>query len=655
VPEHTVLADLIAAYAVALVLIVLFARLRLPAIAAMIVAGIVAGPYGLKFVATQSEVDVLAEVGIILLLFTVGLDFSLGELRRLWRATLGGGLLQVSLTAIAVAGVLLLVAPMAPRIAIFIGLFVSLSSTAIVLKEMASRNELSSPSGRLATGVLLFQDLCIIVLLLMVPVLAGEIPIERAGGVVLRAGLAIVLVAGLGRLILPVFIRWVLRSRRREAFPIAIVLASVGTAWASSLLGISMALGAFLAGLVLAESEFSHQAHAEIRPLRDILSSLFFISLGMLVDPAFVVKSAPLILLALTAIIMLKAGVATAAFVVFAPATRIAIAAAVALAQVGEFSFVLGRAGVQAGLVPMDLWQTLLAASIGTMMLTPALLVAAPHIADRLARASSGADLPVGAVDLADHVIVLGYGVGGRLITESLKHFGVPYLILDLNGVTIKEARAAGEPIVYADAANPDSLRAAGLARARGLVLVLSDPDASLRIVKLAREIAPAVPVIARTRYQLEAIRLEEAGATVAVAEELETSLEVLAQLLSRVNVPGNLIESTLDTLRHGTGSMRSVRAPSRPMGAVTAMQQTPIATHVLAEGDWAVGRTIAEVNLRAETGALVVALESKGKRTTSPSADNALGAGDVLYLMGDTSDILLARARLSKGDQSPL
>lgn len=653
-PDHSLLADLIAAYAVALVLIVLFARLRIPSIVAMILAGIVAGPYGLRFVATQSEVDVLAEVGIVLLLFTVGLDFSISEMRRLWRATIGGGLLQVGLTAAAAAGLLVLLAPVAPRVAIFIGLFVALSSTAIVLKELGTRNELSSPPGRLATGVLLFQDLCIIVFLLMVPILAGELPMARAGEVVLRAGLAILLVAGVGRLVLPVFIRWVLRSKRQEAFPLAIVLASVGTAWASSLLGISMALGAFLAGLVLAESEFSHQAHAEIRPLRDIFASLFFISVGMLVDPAFVWKSAPIILGALVAILLLKAGVAAAAFVAFTPATRVAIAAAVALAQVGEFSFVLGRAGVQAGLLPMDLWQTLLAASIGTMMLTPTLLVAAPHIAERFASGRTRAHDEIDTAHLADHVIVLGYGVGGRLITEALKQFGLPYLILDLNGKTIKEARAAGEPSMYADAANPDSLRAAGLARAKALVLVLSDPDASLRIVKLARGIAPGVAVIVRTRYRLEAARMEEAGATVAVAEELETSLEVLAQLLTRVNVPGNLIESTLDTIRHGTDSMRPIRAPSRPMEAVSAIRQTPVATHVLSEGDWAVGRTIAEVHLRAETGALVVALESKGERRASPSADATLAAGDILYLMGDASDILLARHRLQKGDSPP-
>ncbi|MBI2220961.1 MAG: cation:proton antiporter [Acidobacteria bacterium] len=648
--EHALLAGLIPAYAVALVLIVLFARLRIPAIVAMILAGIAAGPHGLAFVATQSEVDLMAEIGIVLLLFTVGLDFSLAEMRRLWRATLAGGLLQVTVTAGLVAALLVAFSTVAPRVAVFAGLFVSLSSTAIVLKEMGSRNELGSPAGRLTTGVLLFQDLSIVVLLLMVPILAGQAPAGRAGEALLRAAVALAIVAGVGRLVLPLFVRWVLRSGRREAFPLAILLASVGTAWASSLLGVSMALGAFLGGLVLAESEFSHQAHAEIRPLRDILSSLFFISLGMLLHPAFVLRAFPWIAAALLTIVVVKALAAAAVLMPFAPSARVAIAAGIALAQVGEFSFVLGRAGLQAGLLPPDVWQTLLAASIGTMMLTPALLAFAPGIAARLTGRRRPAPREGLSSTLADHVIVMGYGAGGRLITKTLKKFGVPYLVLDLNGAAVREARTAGESIMYADAANPHSLRAAGIGRARALALVLSDADASLRVVKVARDVAPAIPVIVRTRYRGEARRMEEAGATVAVAEEIETSLEVLAQLLARVNIPGNLIETTLDMIRHETESLRPVRAPSRPMDAVSAISQSPVATHVLSAGDWAVGRTIADVNLRAETGALVVALESQGHRTTSPAAAATLNAGDVLYLMGDPSDILLARRRLTRG-----
>lgn len=649
-PDHSLLAALIAAYATALVLIVLFARLKVPAIVAMILAGVVAGPHGLAFVATESQVEALAEVGIVLLLFTVGLDFSLAELRRLWRATVGGGILQIGVTTALVAGLITLGTSLPGRVALFIGLFVSLSSTAIVLKELSARNELSSPSGRLSTGVLLFQDLCIVLMLLMVPILAGRVPVGEIGGVLLRALAALAVVAGVGRMVLPRFIRWVLGSGRREAFPIAIVLASIGTAWVSSLLGVSMALGAFLAGLVLAESEFSHQVHAEIRPLRDVLSSLFFISLGMLVDPVFVSRTLPWIAGALVLIILLKTGSATAALWPFSPGARVAVTAAVGLSQVGEFSFVLGRTGLQANLLPPDTWQLMLAASVGTMMLTPGLLSIAPRLGAWIGLARMGAGAAIDDAPYENHVVILGFGVGGRLIAKALREYGVPYLILDLNGVTIREAKAAGEPIVYADAANPDSLRAAGLKRARALVAVLSDPEASLRVVRAARDVAPGVPVIVRTRYRGEATRMLEAGAAVAVAEELETSLEVLAQLLTRVSVPGNLVGATLEMLRRETDSIRPLRAPSAPLEAVSALRHTPVATHILHAGDWAVGRTIAEVNLRAATGALVVALESGGRRVASPPADQHLREGDVLYLFGDDSDILLARQRLTMG-----
>ena len=649
-PEHALLADLIAAYGVALVLIVLFARLHVPAIVAMILAGIVAGPHALALVPTQSEVDLIAEIGIVLLLFTVGLDFSMAEMRRVWRATVLGGVLQIVLTTAAVAAFAVVATGTAPRTAVFIGLFVSLSSTAIVLKELGSRNELSSPQGRMVTGVLLFQDLCIVILLLMVPILGGEVPIARAGGVLARAALALAVVGSVGRLVLPVFIRWVLRSGRREAFPIAVVLASVGTAWASTLLGVSMALGAFLGGLVLAESEFSHQAHAEIRPFRDVLSSLFFISLGMLLDPRFVLGALPWIAGVLVAVVLVKAVAGTAALLPFAPGPRFAIASAVALAQVGEFSFVLGRAGVEARLLQPGTWQLLLAASVGTMMLTPALLAAAPRIGARFAGTRPEWIAAAEGTTAIGHVIIVGFGAGGRLIARTLREFGIDYVVLDLNGETIREGRAAGEPMMYADAANPDGLRAAGLRSARALVLVMSDPEASLRSIKTARDVAPDVPVIVRARYRGEARRMMAAGASVAVAEEMEASLEVLSQLLARVGVPGNLSEVALDGLRRDTETTRPLRARSRPLEAMSAVRHTPVASHALTPGDWAVGRTLAELNLRAETGALVLAVDSAGKHVTSPAADLKLREGDVLYLVGDDSDILLARRRLSSG-----
>lgn len=652
-PDQSLLRDLILTYAIALVFIVVLARLRVPAIVALMVAGAVAGPAGLAVVATQEQVQTLAEIGIVLLLFTVGLDFSMTEIQRIWKPVIAGGILQLGGTTAAVLACLG-AAGMSWRTGAFIGLFTGLSSTAIVLRELAGRNQLDAPHGRLAVGVLLFQDLCIVALLLLVPILSGETPPAAAPRALGLALLAIGIVALVSRLVLPAVLGLVARSGRREAFPLAVVLASVGTAWASSLLGVSMALGAFLGGLVLAESEFSHQAQAEIRPMRDVLASLFFISLGMFVDRATLAAHLPLIALATPAILVLKALVATGALWAAATPLRVAATAGIGIAQIGEFSFILGRAGLEAGLLAPDQWQVLLAASIATMAATPALIGAAPQAGLWLAGVTRSVREPEAEAQippLSGHVIILGFGVGGQLLARAFRHLGTGYLILELNAGTVRRARAGGEPIHFGDATSPDALRSAGVDRARAVVAVLSDPSAAARMVKAVRQMSTTVPVIVRARYRGEAEQLLSLGATVAVAEELEASLEVLAQTLSGLGVPDNLVDPLLETFRRESTGLRPFRAPGRPLESLPhEISRTPIATHQLQPDEWAVGRTLAELNLRAETGALVIALQHGTQYIASPPPESRLDEGDVLFLMGDASDILLARRRIVEG-----
>ena len=653
-PVHAPLAQLVLTYAIALVFILVLGRLRVPPIVAFIVAGAVAGPAGIGIVRTQDDVEMLAEMGIVLLLFTVGLEFSLTEIRRIWRKVLVGGTLQLAATA---AAILLLVLAFSGstatwRLGLFAGFFVALSSTAIVLKELGSRNQLDSPHGRLVVGVLLLQDLCIVGLLLFVPILSGRTPMSVVPEVLATAGAAIGVVAVVSRFVLPVLFRLVARSGRREAFPLAVLLASIGTAWASSLLGISMALGAFLGGLVLAESEYGHQAYAEIRPLRDILAGLFFISLGMLVDPSILLRQFPIIIAIAVLLVFVKATVATGAFLAAAVTMRVAATAGIGLAQVGEFSFILGRSGLKAGLLSSPQWQLLLAASIATMVVTPALLGVAPGIGSWLARrvkAAHSDEAGPESAHLSDHVVILGFGMGGQLLGRALRQLATPYVILDLNGATVVQARKEGESIFFGDATNEDALRAAGVDRAKAVVGVLSDPYAAARALTAIRTINDSVPIILRTRYKSEAESVMRQGATVAVAEEMEASLEVLAQTIARLDVPGNVIDVLLDSYRRESIGIRPVRAPGQPLESLPSeFSKAPVATHALDAADWAVGRTLAEVNLRADTGALVIAVQQGGRYTTSPSADLKLAANDVLYLLGDDSDIMLARRRLT-------
>jgi CPA2 family monovalent cation:H+ antiporter-2 len=372
----------------------------------------------------------------------------------------------------------------------------------------------------------------------------------------------------------------------------------------------------------------------------------------MLVDPAVIIRQFPVIVAIAVLLVLVKATVATGAFLAAATTMRVAATAGIGLAQVGEFSFILGRSGLEVGLLNSSQWQLLLAASIATMVATPALLSVAPSVGSWMAttvKPAHAADADADSAHLSDHVVILGFGMGGQILGRALRQLATPYVILDLNGATVRQARLEGESIFFGDATNEDALRAAGVDRARAVVAVLSDPYASARALTAIRAINPTVSIIVRTRYQSEAEAAMRQGATVAVAEEMEASLEVLAQTFARLDVPGNVIDILLDSYRRESVGIRSVRAPGQPLDSLpSAISQAPVASHALAEGDWAVGRTLAEANLRADTGATVIAIQQRGHYTTSPSADLELNAGDVLYLLGDESDIMLARRRLT-------
>jgi CPA2 family monovalent cation:H+ antiporter-2 len=648
VHTDSLLVDLVLAYGLALILMVALGRLRVPPIIALILSGTLAGPAALGIVSTPEEVDQLAEIGIVLLLFTVGLEFPLREMRRLWRTVAGAGLAQVGGTA-ALAGATCWALGIGLGTSVFAGLFLALSSTAIVLKELGRRNRLDAPAGRVTTGILLFQDLCVVLLLLAAPMIAGAVEPAAIPGVLGRALLALAGVAVVGRYALPVLLRLVTGSGQREAFTLAVLVASVGTAAAGAALGLSMALGAFLAGLMLAGSEFSHQVHAEVRPLRDLLTSLFFISLGMLLVPAVALQHLGLIAAIALVTLLAKAVVAALAVGLAGGSLRISALAGLYLAQVGEFSFVLGRDALELGVLPPDLWNLLLPASILTMVVTPGLVSLGPRVAESLATIRRRPTEHAAAATPVSRVLILGFGVGGRVIAASLRQFDIPYAIIDLNGASVRQARGLGEPITYGDATSPDTLGAAGVAHARAVVIVLSDPDASLKAVRAIRRLAPAVPVFVRARYRTEAVLLQQEGA-IAVAEELEASLEVLAQVLTRLDVPGNVVEAVLDGYRHREG-LRGFRAdaPSVSLEAVAPdILDAPVATHEIQPGEAAVGQTLASLRLRTDTGASVLAVRRDAGFMTTSLAEFPLRSGDVLYLLGDQPSVRSARERLT-------
>lgn len=657
------LQELVLAYALAVALLMLAARLRVPSIVALIAAGVIAGPSGLSFVTSQENVDVMAEIGVALLLFTAGMEFSLNELRRLWKTIVPGGLAQVGLTMLVTGGLVSLVFGGSLTRIIVVGLFVALSSTAVVLKELARKNLLHAPYGRLSIGVLLLQDIVVIAVLASAPTLIGGVDGHAAGQSSVGGALLNLAVVGggvllLGRVVLP----WLLRlaaSLSREAFSLSVLLASVGTAYLAASLGLSMAAGAFLAGLVLAEGEFSHQVHADVRPLRDLLASLFFISIGMLLDLRSMLPVLPLVLGVAVLIVTCKTAVAASAVAMTGAPLRIAFATGFALAQVGEFSFVLGRAALEGGVIDSQWWQVLLGASVVTMAFTPLMIGAAPDLAAWLTRgrALAPATLDDEQQELKDHVVVLGYGVGGQLLARSLDELSVPYVVLELNGATVRAARQRGVNIHYADVSAPEPLHAARIESAAAVVVVISDPDASERAVRAVHAMAPTVPIITRTRYRLEAERLTQAGAALAVAEELEASLEVLSQLLVRLHIPANVVETLVDNYRRVLGAPTGRSTRTKPLSfdqLPQAVIDAPVSSFRLDDKAWAVGRSLQTIDLRNQTGATVLAVRrSTGGTVTSPDGGFTLAEGDDVFLLGDDSDVLLARGLLTDGPRA--
>src|SRR5213083_634814 len=486
--QYPVLKDLAIIFAVSLLVILLFHRIKLPALPGFIVAGVLLGPNALGLISDAHQVESLAEVGVILLLFTIGIEFSLSRLREMGRQVVVAGACQVGLT-VAATGAAAAAGTTRWQVALFLGFLAALSSTAIVLKLLTEKGDIDTPHGRLATGVLIFQDLCVVPMMLALPFLAGRAAGSAAGLVVAfgKAALVVVGVLVAARTVMPRVLAEILKTRSRELFLIAIILVATLTALGTEAVGASLALGAFLAGLVISESDYAHQAMAELLPFRDIFISLFFVAVGMLVQLDVVRDH---IVLTLVAVVIIMVGKTLAAAVgpaLLGYSGRVALLAGVAVSQIGEFSFVLAKEGRVAGLLSEGLYQTFLAVAVLTMLVTPFLMQGCPAILDALEKV-----LPLDRVlpgfrprafapvqdPVKDHVIVAGYGLNGRNLTAALRSISAPYLIVELNAQTVRKARSEGEPAFYGDATREEILRALGIDRARLFVIAISDPSA---------------------------------------------------------------------------------------------------------------------------------------------------------------------------------
>ena len=631
-------------------------RVRLVPIIGFLLAGVVIGPGALGLVDDLELVNTLAEIGVILLLFTIGVEFSLAKLSRIGKAIFVGGGLQVILST-AVVVMLLVPFGISWKEAAYTGCLVALSSTAVVLSLLGDRAETDAPHGRLSLAVLIFQDLAIIVMVLLVPMLAGTggTPLEVVF-VLGKAVLLIALVIVLARRVVPWVMEKIAQTRRQELFLLTVVTICFGTAALSSLAGVSLALGAFLAGLVVSESRYSEQAMSEILPLKTIFNAVFFVSVGMLLDVGFVVANPLLVLGVAVGVVLIKLLTTAAGILVLGYPLRIAAAASLALAQIGEFSFVLERAGRLAGLAPMGLetagGQTFIAVAVLLLLFTPSMVQVAPRFGWMLSRWTSDAEpesmKPSEPPSIEDHTIIVGYGPAGRRLVQVLKDKGIPFKVIEMNPASVKEMEEYRIYGIYGDAGRRHILELAGIERAKLLVIAVNDSVAVPRIIQLARYLNPTLEIIARTRFLDDVEPLHRVGADIVVPEEMETTVRLFSHVLGAYMVPAEEIERQVRTLRKEDYRVVRGSIQEAHLMVLQGLDEDGLHTRAVAirAGAPAAGKSLEELALRRRYGLTVLAVRREGKTIGSPAGDFRAQPGDRLVLVG-TSDRFSACADL--------
>jgi CPA2 family monovalent cation:H+ antiporter-2 len=529
-----------------------------------LLTGILIGPHGLRLIGAVHEVEMLAEIGIVLLLFTIGIEFSFGHLLRIKKSVLLGGSLQVVLTLLA-GYYIARYFDQSLGEALFIGFLVALSSTAIVLKLIQDRAEMDSPHGRTAFAILIFQDVIIVAMILFTPLLAGATGNSGKSLLMIAAKGAgiILLVLASAKWLVPQVLYQVARTRSRELFLLSIFAICLAIVWLTASAGLSLALGAFLAGLIISESEYSHQALGNIIPFRDVFTSFFFVSIGMLLNLTFLFQQPGLVVLIAVGVMIFKAFIAGFTTLLLGFPLRTAVFVGFALSQVGEFSFILSKTGIDYGLLSGKSYQLFLTVSVLTMAATPFVMSLSPRLANFLLRlplpmrlktgwlVKAGMDEAKGE-HLSGHLIIVGFGVNGRNVARAARAAGIPYVIIEMNPETVRKEKSRNEPIYYGDAIHEAVMKQAKIETARVLVVAISDAAATRQITYLARRLNRSIHIIARTRFVSEMAPLHELGADEVIPEEFETSIEIFTRALKKYLVSQKDIETLIAEMRAG-------------------------------------------------------------------------------------------------------
>jgi CPA2 family monovalent cation:H+ antiporter-2 len=598
-------------------------------------------------------IEVIAEVGVIFLLFTIGLEFSLSRLKNIFRQVALGGLLQVGVTTLVTSLVCLSMNLSIPE-AIVYGFVFALSSTALVLRTLGERGELDAPHGRFIVGTLIFQDLCIVPMVLIVPLLINGLDKPETWQAIMlalvKAALVVVLLFAISRKVIPLLFRWVNASRSNEVFILTVLCLCIGTAYLTSLTGLSLALGAFLAGMIVADTDFRHRAMGDILPLRDVFVSFFFVSLGMFFDFQLLAEKPVEVGLLLLAFIGGKGLIAilAASFMRFPP--RAAWLAGVGLAQFGEFGFIILQLAIQEGVVIENEIGTLLNAGILSMFLTPLLVYKAPHFTAgeraldplaKLLRARSAEELEDRTVGHSDHVVVIGYGLAGRLLTNSLSRLKIEAVALEMNSDNVELGRKLGDPVYYADATSEEALGHAHVESCRAIVIMINDNQAIERVISTIARMKVEAPVFVRTQYMRGSEKLQNELPVNIVASEVEGGLEILSLVLNQLQIPRNLIIREVDQAREETmHSDREYSSSPLPLEAHAGLKDLKVEKLIVTAKSRVAGQSPRNLDLAESTGVSILAVRRQDSLLVHRIADIIFEPEDLVYCLGSKQDM---------------
>jgi len=638
--DFLIIQDIVVILLVSLPIIFLFKKINLPSIIGFLIAGMLIGPYGFHLIQSEDEIGIMAEIGVMLLMFSIGLEFSLAQLIRIKKFLLIAGSFQLVSTII-LSVIIFSALGIDINQAIFFSLLVSLSSTAIVLKILSEKNELESPHGKISIGILIFQDLAIVPMFLFLPLLSG-IGELSSWDLALKIIIAFGVLAGLlfiAKFLMPHIVYQIAKIRSREAFTIGVILLLLGTAYITHSFGLSFALGAFIAGLILSESDYNHQIVSDTLPFRDSFNSIFFVSIGLLLNIQFVLQNVFLISGLTLGILIVKTFVIVIIVVLMKYPLRIGVLAGLGLAQIGEFSFVLAQVGLNFNLFANDFYyNSFLASTIFSMIITPLLIKLSPFIAGKSSIIEKDKKHSDNYLEnLHTHVIIAGFGLNGSNLARVLKETGIKYIVTELNPDTVKTEKAKGEKIIYGDISKEEVLKAVKIDKANVIVYAISDPAVTKMSLKLARRLNPHVYSLVRTRYINEVTELKKLGADEVIPEEFETALQIFRKVLEKYHIPLNVIMKQTTILREE--SYGFLRKEGTDISSFTHLDeilaQGLTETYYVSNDNIYINKSLNEINLRAKTDATIIAIVRDGKTISNITAKEVIKPSDTLVIYG--------------------